>query len=297
MCTLSKIEFDEAEAKAKVERAIHQPVGAIWRPIWDKRLKREVRACLEGAPYAPSWEEVKDLAREWLDLQKDIELDFVGAYSEELAETKGEESSSQTNEDGAHHPQGLSERTKARARAMTELSALRTGVLGEPPEISPLKARVRAAGGHKEGTLHRWVVSLDVEVWVPAEEVTRVYRNLQQQFIDGQSGRTEEGTYEVARFVWRELRKNEGGRITWPSLLERWKQEHPDDHRFKTYNNFRQFFIRAEEATVPRYKLPTIQSSPEQEAENQRTEERLMTLLSKYEEKHGNQFLEEHRIL
>jgi hypothetical protein len=165
------------------------------------------------------------------------------------------------------------------------------------PKRKPVKARVRAAGGRKDGTLHRWVVSLDVEVWVPAEEVTRVYSNLQRQFIDEQSDRTEEGTYEVARFVWRELRGNDGSRIMWPSLLERWKQEHPDDPRFKTYNNFRQFFVRGEKATVLRYRRPTLQSSPELDAEIQRTKERWIAFLRKYEEKHGNQFSEEHRIL
>ena len=132
---------------------------------------------------------------------------------------------------------------------------------------------------------------------MPAEEVARVYRNLQRQFIGEQSSRTEDGTYEVTRFVWRELRRNDGSRLTWPALLKRWRQEHPDDHRFKTYNNFRQFFVGGEKATVPRYKWPTIQTSPEQDAEIQRTKERWIALLRKYEEKHGNQFSEEHRIL
>ena len=133
--------------------------------------------------------------------------------------------------------------------------------------------------------------------WVPAEEVARVYGNLQRQFIGEQKSRTKEGTYEIARFVWRELRRNGGNRLTRSALLERWKQAHPDDNRFRTYNNFRQFFVRGEEATVPHYKWPTIQTSPEQDAEIQRAKERWITFLRKYEEKHGNRFAEEHRIL
>jgi hypothetical protein len=48
---------------------------------------------------------------------------------------------------------------------------------------------------------------------------------------------------------------------------------------------------------VPRYKWPTIQTTPEQEAEIQRAKERSNAFFRKYEEKHGNQFSEEHRIL
>jgi len=43
-------------------------------------------------------------------------------------------------------------------------------------------------------------------------------------------------------------------------------QEYPDDHRFKTYNNFRQYYMHGEKATVPLYKWPTLETSPEQEA-------------------------------
>jgi hypothetical protein len=290
-------EFNETEAKAKLERAVHQPEGAIWRAFWRGDLKSETRRCQEGAPDAMSWEDIKGMAKEVLKLQRDIELELAGADLESPEETSEGGSPRKMVGDEALTPKGLSERTKARARAMSELSALRTGVEGEPPQIEPVKARVRAAGGSKDRTLHRWVVSLDIEAWVPAEEVTRVYRNLQRQFIHEQGGRTEEGTYEVARFVWRELRKNDGSRLTWPALLERWKQAHPDGHRFKTYNNFRQFFVRGEEATVPRYKWPIIQTSPEQEAQIKRTKERWIARLRKYEQKHGNQFLEDHRIL
>jgi hypothetical protein len=297
MCTLSKIAFDEAEAKAKVERAIHQPEGAIWRAFWRRDLNSETRRCLEGAPDAMSWEEIKDMAKEVLRLQRDIELELSGADLEPPEETSEGGSPREMVGDEPHTPKGLTERTKARARAMSELSAFRTGIEGEPPQIEPVKAKVRAAGGRKDRTLHRWVVSLDIEVWVPVEEVARVYRNLQQQFIDEQGVRTEEGTYEVARFVWRELRRNDGSRLTWPSLLERWKQEHPNDNRFKTYNNFRQYFVRGEQATVPRYKWPTIQTSPEQEVQIKRTKERWIARLRGYEQKHGNQFLEEHRTL
>jgi hypothetical protein len=290
-------EFNETEAKAKLERAIHRPVGAIWRSFWRGDLRSETRQCLEGAPDAMSWEDIIDMAEEVLRLQRDIKLELAGADLEPPEDTGEGDSPGEVPGGEELTPNGLNERTKARARAMSELSALRTGVEGEPPQIEPLRARVHAAGGRKDGTLHRWVVSLDVEVWVSAEEVARVYRNLQQQFISEQGGRTEEGTYEVARFVWRELRKNHGSRLTWPVLLERWKQEHPDDHRFKTYNNFRQFYMRGERATVPRYKWPTIQISPEQEAEIVRTKERWIARLREYEQKYGNQFTEEHRIL
>jgi hypothetical protein len=278
---MSTSDFNEASAKAKLERAVHQPVGAIWPPFWRRNLRSEMRMYLEGAPHASSWEEIKGLAQEALELQREIELERAGADLEQSGETSGVGSPTDPGGGEALTPKGLSERTKARARAMSELSALRTGVEGEPPQINPVEARVRAAGGRKDGTMHRWVASLDIEVWVPAEEVAHVYRNLQRQFISEQKSRTEEGTYEVTRFVWRELRRNDGNRLMWPALLERWKQVHPDDNRFKTYNNFRQFFVRGEEATVPRYKWPTIQTSPEQDAEIQRTKERWIASLRK----------------
>lgn len=53
-------------------------------------------------------------------------------------------------------PRGLSNRTKVRARAISEFSAILAGDLHELPQIAPLKLKVRMRGG-TNGVSPRWV--------------------------------------------------------------------------------------------------------------------------------------------
>ena len=125
----------------------------------------------------------------------------------------------------------------------------------------------------------RWVALLEVEVWVPDKEVARVYRNLQRRFLADRGSKTEEGTFALAQFAWREQRLNGGEFPSWPILFKRWNQQHRD-RPFKTFNNFRQCCVRGMEAALPRYIVPELDPLPQPISQQVRErEERIMAKL------------------
>jgi hypothetical protein len=103
-----------------------------------------------------------------------------------------------------------------------------------------------------DGTLPQWEIFLGVEAWVPAEEFKEAYRAHQQALLTEQaSPKTQERAFEVARFVWEEEREH-GERPPWPVLWERWNNW-PLTERFKSWRDFRTYFIRGKKAVPPRY--------------------------------------------
>ena len=87
---------------------------------------------------------------------------------------------------------------------------------------------MRPHGGF-DGTLPQWVIELEIEAWVPADDVRSIYQHAQRVYA--QSGllveqgppKTQPRTYNVARFVWEEELRC-GKRASWPVLLERWER-------------------------------------------------------------------------
>jgi hypothetical protein len=153
----------------------------------------------------------------------------------------------------------LSERTWARALALSALNQLhaRGRDVVDPLGPAVLSSRVKPRW-QGEGILPQWIIELNIEAWIPAEDVKNIYRHVQQQYLAKPPPKTQERAFAVAQFVWRE-EKRTGERPPWPVLLERWKQTYPDDSSsrdssFEDYRDFRKYFERGAASTRPRYK-------------------------------------------
>jgi hypothetical protein len=134
---------------------------------------------------------------------------------------------------------------------------------GEAPQLRPITIRGR---GKFRGQYTRFQhsVTLTVLPWVPAKEVERVYRNVQQQVLDEASRETGPRILEVAQFVWERLRLD-GERESWKAWFELWNRKHPDK-KFKTWRNFREYCARGHDEALPLYKFPEPKPSPEMQA-------------------------------
>jgi hypothetical protein len=147
----------------------------------------------------------------------------------------------------------LSERTWARALALSALNQLhaRGRDVVDPlgPSVMSSRVKPRWLG---EGTLPQWIIELNIEAWIPADDVKNIYRHVQQQYLAAPSPKTQERAFRVARFVWSE-EKRTGERLPWPVLLKRWKQIYPHDSGFKNWRDFRKYFERGAASTRPQY--------------------------------------------
>jgi len=167
-----------------------------------------------------------------------------------------------------------------------EKEAMQYVLTGKAPQLQAIKIR---GHGKFRGDYRPFQHSLTLTVlpWVPAKEVERVYRNIQQQVLEKRSRETGTRILEVARFYWEHLRL-EGPIPDWPSRAERWNQTHPDK-RFPAWRNFRQYLARGEKAALPRYKFPEPKPSPEKQRELRAAEARFIEMLKA----HSNQQFKE----
>jgi len=79
--------------------------------------------------------------------------------------------------------------------------------------------------------------------------VSRAYRLMQSQILQGRNRLPDPKAVEVARFVWEQERANGYERSTWRKLFEQWNKEHPGA-KFKSYNNFRTVCMRGVKAVT-----------------------------------------------
>ena len=112
---------------------------------------------------------------------------------------------------------------------------------GEPPLVPALSARVSL-----NASIHRYYpntaeITLTVQPWVNADEVTRVYRDIQRQMLSGDNRRLEDRTLAAVRFVAQQIR--ERGAEPWSRRVERWNREHPK-WRYASFRALRQVFER-----------------------------------------------------
>jgi hypothetical protein len=106
--------------------------------------------------------------------------------------------------------------------------------------------------GGVDGTLPQWVYIIAVELWMPAEEVMKNYRQMQRTMMSQPDPpRTQARALNVARFVW-EQELHYGKRPSWPVLCERWNN-YPLTRPFGSWRDFRTNFFRGAKATAPRY--------------------------------------------
>jgi hypothetical protein len=113
------------------------------------------------------------------------------------------------------------------------------------PLARPIDARLKLEENKYLGSQRR--IELNISPWVSAEEVTRAYKRMQKQVLEGRNRQPKPETLEVACFVWEEERRHEYNRPSWPVLCDRWNKEHPKD-QFEDYRHFRTYFTRGAEA-------------------------------------------------
>jgi hypothetical protein len=147
----------------------------------------------------------------------------------------------------------ISDRTTARARALAALDQLRRGPKAwggmSPRTIEPHIEPV----AYTDGRPPRWVIRLQIEAWVPAEDVKRAYEEQQRKVLaNAAPQKTQSCAYDVARFVWGQVLAH-GERPTWNKLREWWNQRHPEEMRFDDYRTFRTYYLRGEGATPPKH--------------------------------------------
>ncbi len=97
------------------------------------------------------------------------------------------------------------------------------------------------------------MIRLQIEAWVPPEDVKRVYAEQQRKLLMNHGPpKTQALTYDVARFVWGQEFAH-GKRPRWTKLREWWNQRHPEKMQFNDHSTFRTYFVRGERATPPKY--------------------------------------------
>lgn len=239
--------MSEQELWARLERALHTRISV---PEW-RRLKK-TGLVGEYQRDAWTWEEFREfVGRDLTDIRdfaEDLRLDQAGELP---LETDIPERTPEPI-DGADISAPLSDRTAARAGALSALDRLRSG----PPwdRVSrEISSRVRPRGGF-DNRLPQWVIELEVEAWVPADDVRNIYQHVQRDVLAEEAcPKTQPRTFRVAQFVWEEKLRS-GTSLSWPDLLERWNERNPDDGGFEDWRAFRTCFKRGEEATRPKYK-------------------------------------------
>jgi hypothetical protein len=240
--------MSEQELRERLQRALHKQISAAeWLDIKDRDYVREYD---DGDL---SWQDLCELVDEALvRLRRHVENTLREQRGELLPETKVPErlpESASVVDISAP----LTDRTAARAGALSALDQLRLGPTAWGKVAREISARFRPQGGFDEA-LPQWVIELKIEAWVPAEDVRSIYQHVQRDLLAEDSyPKTHPRTFNVARFVWEEELRH-GKRQSWPVLFERWKEQNPDDKSFKHWRAFHTCFKRGKKATPPRYK-------------------------------------------
>jgi hypothetical protein len=119
---------------------------------------------------------------------------------------------------------------------------------GDPPWFVPISSRYRA---HGYSGAERAIITLEVEAWMPAETVARVYRARQRQITKGRM-RSMGRPLEVFLFVSKKRRKS-SKQLTWRELTEQWDSDHPTQAYDGNHRNFRRDYLDAQEKLVSPY--------------------------------------------
>jgi len=105
-----------------------------------------------------------------------------------------------------------------------------------------------------EGRPRRAKLTMEVDLWMPAGEVLRAYREVQRAVLPGHNRPIGPASIELVNYV-KSVRATESDRrSTWRTLLDRWNLEHPG-RRYASYRSFRSAFERASRSLLfPRYR-------------------------------------------
>ena len=108
---------------------------------------------------------------------------------------------------------------------------------------------LRMPQSRHDGRPARARLILEVDLWMPASEVMRAYRDAQRRVLPGHNRPVSRRSIDVVNFVVQHRR------ATWPVRLERWNSDHPR-RRFKDYRTLRTAFERAKrELLAPDYRI------------------------------------------
>lgn len=87
--------------------------------------------------------------------------------------------------------------------------------------------------------LHRTTITLEVEGWLPPEEVLEQYRHAQDEILGKRPRSLKRDTLAVFEFV------NEREGKSWRELYDNWNEEHPTHQRFKDRSHLYTSYNRA----------------------------------------------------
>jgi hypothetical protein len=233
--------MDTLESKARLERALHSRItSAEWTYLEDIGLVSDYEngGC--------DWPEFRCGAQDNLG---NIRTFRVNDRREQAGEMKAAYDESSLDNQLENPPVDPEDRTFARGLALSALDRLHCG--GSAPPRARMHSTLLPRGG-VDGTLPQWVYITAVELWMPAEEVMKDYRQMQQTMMaQPDPPRTQARALNVARFVW-EQELHYGQRPSWPVMCERWNK-YPLTRPFKSWRDFRTNFFRGARATPPRY--------------------------------------------
>jgi hypothetical protein len=247
--------MDEQELREKLEKSLRT---AITESEWLHLVEGGVRSDHANM----KWSEFLDFVRDQLKRLRHFLENARRESAGEMSSSNGKSVRRPVESPKAMISEGtVSNRTKARAAALAALDRSRRGARawsGPSPWKEPHMTR-RTIEPHIEpvargdGGLPGWVIRLQIESWVPAEDVKRVYEEQQRKLLaDLAPPKTQALTYDVARFVWGQVLAHGGRRPRWEKLREWWNERHPDQ-QIKDYRMFRTYCERGMEATPPKY--------------------------------------------
>jgi hypothetical protein len=105
-----------------------------------------------------------------------------------------------------------------------------------------------------EGRPRRAKLIMEIDLWMPAGEVLRAYRQVQRAVLPGHNRPISPSSVELVNHVMRERASENDRRTTWQSLMDGWNTEHPS-RRYANYRSFRSAFERASRSLLyPMYR-------------------------------------------
>ena len=105
-----------------------------------------------------------------------------------------------------------------------------------------------------DGRPRRARLVMKVDLWMPAAEVLRAYREVQRKVLPGHNRPISLGSIELVNFVMGVRTDATDGPVSWVSLFERWNTEHPG-RGYANYRSFRSAATRASRSLLyPAYR-------------------------------------------
>ncbi len=229
------------KVKVELERSLHRKISG---PEWRHLERKEFVSMFERNSL--DWREFRECAREEFECLRSLREDEA---RERLGVAVDEYPGDRIGYQQEGLPADPEDRVSARMGAIGARNILRA------KESAPPRAAMHSTllpRGGVDGTLPQLVYITAVELWMPAEEVMKAYRRMQQTLMaETEQPKTQARAYNVARFVW-EQEKHYGQRPPWPVLCERWNN-YPLTRPFENWRDFRTNFLRGAKATLPRY--------------------------------------------